>query len=655
MFKLSKITLSNACQYTDLTLTLESGISAIVGPNGTGKSNFLRLIMYGLTGLVDGSWGTQSDLQKDGALIPGYVDIRIADSDQSYNIRRYFIDAVKFPDTVTSETGTIIASRRVKVNAWLEDALGAPLPVIFKLLWGRQEGFEWLLCAASSVISDFMTDLFDLSQFASLRSKIGSALKLLYHYPDRSADIAAASRAVTEYSGYLETHRRQLSEAQEDLDNITADLSALCECNLMSYASWQKSRDECLAVINRLSDVLSTMPGSDKSPDEAQLAGIESTIILLGQRISHAHSRIVKLDAAQRAAADAVSAMDKEFLSLQARYKELLPFKKSVGKCPVCNRPMDEEMTKEALQQAFGMGTVAEVDEDLRSRLEDFKSRYTAMTVRHKRLSDILLRYSERCTRYDADKRKYEADLEACRRGEDAISRLIAELQQATDRLHEVECTAHMSAEDDARKEKLLADKAEAEAAKKTSEATIPAMEAMKHQSEKLLEKLTNEQKVSEVNNMADQLLTAVRDSFGPSRAPAIYLANKMKALNELLAYFGGIVNLPFDIYLSPEARVFRFRKGGYEHPAGHLSGAQQKICAMILQMVLIRLAHIELDTLMLDELDASLDPANRILISEMLSRMRESCATDMLVITREQDTIAQCNAIIDLEALNAH
>lgn len=655
MFKLSKITLSNACQYTDLTLTLESGISAIVGPNGTGKSNFLRLIMYGLTGLVDGSWGTQSDLQKDGALIPGYVDICITDGDQSYNIRRYFIDAVKFPDTVTSETGTIIASRRAKVNSWLEDTFGAPLPVIFKLLWGRQEGFEWLLCASSAVISDFMTDLFDLSQFASLRAKIGSALKLLYHYPDRSADIAEASRAVTEYSGYLETHRRQLSDAQEDLDKITAELTALDSHNVMSHASWQKSRDECLAVINRLSDVLSTMSGSDKSPDDAQLAGIESTIVLLGRRISHAHSRIAKLESALKAAADAMSDMDKEFLLLQARYKELLPFKKSVGSCPICKRPMDEEMIREALQQAFGMGTVDEVDEDLRNRLKDFKSRYSAMTARHKRLSNILLKYSERYTRYDTDKRKYEADLESYRRSEDTLARLHAELNQAADRLHEVENTPHMSAEDDAKKTKLLADRTEAEAAKRASEVTIPAMEAMKRQSEQALEKFTNEQKVSEINNTADQLLTAVRDSFGPSRAPAVYLANKMKALNELLVYFGGIVNLPFDIYLSPEARVFRFRKGGYEHPAGHLSGAQQKICAMILQMVLIRVAHIGLDTLMLDELDASLDPANRLLISEMLSRMRESCATDMLVITREQDTIAQCNSIIDLEALNAH
>lgn len=66
MLLLEKITLKNACQHADLVIILPQGLSAIVGPNGAGKSSILRLVAYGLTGLIDGTWGTQSNLQKDG-------------------------------------------------------------------------------------------------------------------------------------------------------------------------------------------------------------------------------------------------------------------------------------------------------------------------------------------------------------------------------------------------------------------------------------------------------------------------------------------------------------------------------------------------------------------------------------------------------------
>ena len=63
MITLTHVKLKNFCQYDEFETDINTGLTAIVGRNGSGKTTLLRAIAYGLTGLVDGSWGTQSDLQ----------------------------------------------------------------------------------------------------------------------------------------------------------------------------------------------------------------------------------------------------------------------------------------------------------------------------------------------------------------------------------------------------------------------------------------------------------------------------------------------------------------------------------------------------------------------------------------------------------------
>ena len=104
MFTLKSLELSNICQYKSMKLEFSEGLTAITGKNGSGKSTLLRGLMYGLTGIVDGSWGTQANLQKDGTVVPGYVIVTLkADGKRTVSIKRFSTSGVKFPDTLVIE------------------------------------------------------------------------------------------------------------------------------------------------------------------------------------------------------------------------------------------------------------------------------------------------------------------------------------------------------------------------------------------------------------------------------------------------------------------------------------------------------------------------------------------------------------------------
>ena len=77
MIQIKSVTLYNICQFSSFSASFKTGMTRVYGPNGCGKSNLFRAIVYGLTGSTGSAWGTQSDLQKDDEVMPGYVELEI--------------------------------------------------------------------------------------------------------------------------------------------------------------------------------------------------------------------------------------------------------------------------------------------------------------------------------------------------------------------------------------------------------------------------------------------------------------------------------------------------------------------------------------------------------------------------------------------------
>ena len=83
--KLKKLCLHNYCQHTDRSLSLDGNIIAVVGHNGSGKSNLLSSLQFAFTGDVPGV--TKADLLSWGAQ-EGYVEVHFEHNGTQCKIHR---------------------------------------------------------------------------------------------------------------------------------------------------------------------------------------------------------------------------------------------------------------------------------------------------------------------------------------------------------------------------------------------------------------------------------------------------------------------------------------------------------------------------------------------------------------------------------------
>ena len=207
------VTLFNFCQFEKLHYDLTDGITRVYAPNGAGKTNFLRGITYALTGWCDPSWGTQSDLQKDGTSSPGYAQVTLDIDGIDYTLRRYVTAGSKTADSLSCEDPKLYIEKRQRVNAFLEEHLPVTLPILAQLMWLRQGGLVWLLTATTASINAFLGLIFDTKKLEKLRE----VLKLVI---SQIADIRGDQEPKIQ-------HWKEVLETMPDIEGLEKELADL--------------------------------------------------------------------------------------------------------------------------------------------------------------------------------------------------------------------------------------------------------------------------------------------------------------------------------------------------------------------------------------------------------------------------------------------
>lgn len=88
------------------------------------------------------------------------------------------------------------------------------------------------------------------------------------------------------------------------------------------------------------------------------------------------------------------------------------------------------------------------------------------------------------------------------------------------------------------------------------------------------------------------------------------------------------------------------------EHPACHLSGAQQSMSALALQMALFEAMRPNLNLYLIDEPAEALDEENKLVMADMFSRMTRmlpSVDGTMLIVTRDRPIVEACENVVDV------
>lgn len=671
MLLLEKITLKNACQHADLVIILPQGLSAIVGPNGAGKSSILRLVAYGLTGLIDGTWGTQSNLQKDGQLTAGYVQLQLSQGQHVYKIRRYFIDNAKLPDTV-HVNGQLKVTKRSAVDAYLQQLTGINKTVLFQLVWAKQEALDWLLTATAANIDQFLSQVFNLSKLKALRAVLQQVQGYIYDMPVKTTPqvLQAKQQHIQQLEALCQQQQQQMDTMRSMKQQQQKQYQALSKMLMGKLSPEQYSRSVSSArqalqrLVQRQQSLYNastaTLQLSQAQLQEARQA--QHTAQLLLRRISSWGNRQLLLQRAQ--AKRAIKLQQLQFRKAQQdkatrRVQQILV---QTSICRYCGHLIQDEAAyiTAQLQSQFGYdSSVQSVQTFLQSMNDSMQlvtQAYNQQTCWVQKAASVKSHIRDRIAAVQSTLAQLQPLLVKLQQYSNSCAALAGAKQlqgaidQATSRVQQASNRPVRTVQQQQQLQQLHSEMQQLQTGIVELAQQLQANKASKDAQSCQLQRQLSQLTQSTINSAAKQVLAEIRSCFGAQRAQAKFVTCKIQALNHLLQQYCTRSDLPFVLYLDPQQHVFKYTQDEFIHPAGHLSGAQKKIAAMILQICLLAIVQPNIGLQMLDEVDASLDPANRIMLSQMIARLAGTLRGSMLLVTRQEQTISQCSNTIQLQ-----
>lgn len=666
MLILKSIHMKNICQFAEQFIEFDTGLSAVCGRNGSGKSTLLRALAYGLTGVVDGMWGTQKDLQKDGATGDSYVEVVLTSTSGAHlTIRRYAIAGTNkaTQDTLrikTPEGSVENYYRRSSVNEVLSNLYGIPCRLLFQIFWLKQSEIDLLLVSPAAFINSFLQEVFDMKNLETVRDKLKNTMdNIATGLHGTEEEITAMQSELDELPDddylkkgldYVEEQLADSNKEREDFIKKYGDLADLdkvddrCKVLRADLNKYTNMLLDARHVVNSFGEP-PPMPESHATRQEMVdgIAHAQEKIRLLRRDIDSKHHYI---NAAQKA----IENWEQE----RNKIKEQL---QCPDKCELCGGEIKDKNSYMQHQCRLLTGefdTFDEYDKDVAQRVGDQKDCIMLAETELKEMSEnlALLEKSEHLLqteihRWDDDK-LYRDKLAVISTCNDMLSKITPELSKLENLLSksdEIRATKKQLDEATAALHEA-ADKVKAEAARIT-ERRRSLTEAI----EKARKRLSQEQ----INKEARAVLKELRDGLSANRVQARYLASKIKEINKNLAHFMQYTGMPFSLYLREDTHTFSFSTpDGFEHPTMHLSGAQKNMSAVALQMALFNVIKPQINLFLIDEPSEALDDSNKVVMADMFRRMNNMLAAmngSMLIVSRDEKMIESCETVITVGA----
>jgi len=664
MLVLKTIEMVNICQFDHQLIPFDTGLSAVCGRNGSGKSTLLRALAYGLTGMVDGSWGTQKDLQKDGAGIPGYVEVTLdnmADNSQ-ITIRRYAIGGAKCPDRIThsapgKDTNEVL--RRSNVDAYLSNLYGIPCRLLFQLFWLRQSNIDMLLTSTSADVNSFLQEVFDMRNLEVVRDKIKKALDTV------ATGFGGTQQEIAELDAELSTMPSEeyiaegLKEAEEQLADSDKErayfLAKYGDLTDMDKVAKKVAsmRSDVHQQQKMLSDADHVLSSFQEPPD---LPGTHSTRQEMVDGISHADEKIRKAHLEQVRLENLIknSKLNKERTeeALEAAKEKL----KCPDKCELCGGEIHDQQAYMRSQCLMLTGCES---------LDEYQTKQEGTILAHEEAIDRnekeLHELSENVALLDKSKHLLESELQRLddyilykdklavkKASEAALAQMqpeLEKLEKLLEKSDEIRCLRNKLQWTNKDLHRTV-DKLKAEAAR---------LQERRRNLTENIEKLQKRLEKEKVNREARGVLTELRDGLSANRVQARYLLSKIKEINRQLEHFMQFTGMSFSLYLKDDTHTFAFSNpDGFEHPTAHLSGAQKNMSAVALQMALFNVIHPNINLFLIDEPSEALDDGNKVVMAEMFRRMNNMLSAmngTMLIVSRDEKMVESCETVITVGA----
>lgn len=665
MLVLKIIEMVNICQFDHQLIPFDTGLSAVCGRNGAGKSTLLRALAYGLTGMVDGSWGTQKDLQKDGAVSPGYVEVTLAGTDgTTVVVRRYAASTTSksMPDklVITKPDGTTEeVLRRSAVDNRLASMYGIPCRLLFQVFWLRQSQIDMLLTAPAAIVNAFLQDVFDMRNLETVRDKLKGAIDTIATGLQGTEDeIKSMEQELSELADddyidsglkYVEEQLAESNKEREDFIKKYGDLSDLDKvekrCGVL--------RTDRLKYNKMLQDAEHVLESFGEPPPAPETTSSRQEML---DGIAHADEKIRRERQNQYTLEAALKTSEDSIKNWKARVENVHQKVKCPDKCELCGGDIQDQdaYVSRQCKMLTGCESLALFDEKANAEIEylekEIERDHNALVESHenmKLLENSMHLLQTEVKRLD-DCKLYREKLTIKATCEEMLAKInpeLKKLEHLLDKSDEIR-EAKRNLDEASAQLHETADKVKAEAARIRERRRILTGD---------LEKARKRLEQEKVNKEARRILKELRDGLSANRVQARYLASKIAEINRGLEHFMQFTGMPFSLYLREDTHTFAFSTpDGFEHPTMHLSGAQKNMSAVALQMALFNVINPQINLFLIDEPSEALDDGNKVVMAEMFRRMNNMLNAmhgTMLIVSRDEKMVESCETIITVGA----
>lgn len=624
-----KLKLRNFCQHSDYELNLLEGTTAIVGPNGCGKTSLYAGIVYALTGWCDPAWGSQKEFQKDGEALPGYAQLTFSmeDSDDSYVVRRYTLTGGKFIDNL-EKNGELVASKRQKVNEQIEALVGIPCNLLAQLMWCRQESLSWLLLCPPAGVNQVLAQLFDCSKIEKLRDTIKKACDCI---PLLRNDFNAKKKAAEDYLNNL-----------PDFEAVETNLAAIKNQHLVLQT--------LLATLNTVGLLTSIEKAETIKKLKNDITKLNSSIIDVEE---YPKPQVDIRNLEQDISADIFNYqnMCRQFEAMRdeaAKTKQQLEsLTTPTDVCALCGHSLtnvDEYIANNVARITYGK--YRNLDEALKQVNIAYDKWDKDLSVKR----DCLDQQQAKLQEVRSNILEWQA-YEYWQNVVEQNARIRSEMNQLSEQLVALE---QKETSDEAIKRKVDAETESAKLDKqiKETEQQLIKAKTTKDYAEHLLLEAEEDRKSYTRNETIRLMLTDIRASMSQSRGQAIFLNSKIDALNDQISDYMLLTDMPFSLWLDKEEHLFKYKMlddQAIEHSAAKLSGAQKAIASLVIQLALINTCNVQCRLLLFDEVDAALSPENKAAVVALQRSLLADSSFKLLFITQSEQLTDSCDNVVTL------
>ena len=656
MFRVCNLKLHNICQYADVDIPIEIGLTAVCGRNGNGKTNLLRALVYGLTGLVDGSWGSQQTLQKDGASDPGYVVVSLSDGTRLLEIQRYSMSGPKYADSITEcieDKRKTIVTRRREVDAYLADVFGINVSLLFQICWGRQNQLASLLTAPAAFISSFLSSVFDTKYLETVREKLKIALGTIVIYDMNLEDHLAENEkklAELQDSNQLEEALRASTAHMSELSQKLSDLRSRLG-QRQSTEEWDRHDAELRKAMEGCAAVLVEFEGPDGLQPTDELIALREEIRQSERTAQHALEQVaVKLYQVEADKRTTESALD-DLSVVDNTLEQLLA---DTHTCQFCGAVVNsvESYRQKVCEALTGEHGEEEYHKKSASDRHSSEARLSLLTEQEATLTAQRKAREEELHKLVELEQTTNEQITLARKRDtrDTTKQRLAWLQKEREALDAEQPLTKKEEEELAKLEASVYSCSQA-----TEQLRMAVVQTATERTflQDMIEKQRRQVDEASVNNEARRVLNCLRDMLSQNRAQARYLASKIAEINVRLATFMEATDMPFSLRLNPDTHLFEYTTAaGHVHPAGHLSGAQLNISAVVLQMAIFEVVQPQINLFLVDEPSEALDDQNKMMMAALFQRMNTllpAIAGTMLIVSRDWQLIDSCGNVINV------